>query len=1131
MSAESPKKKAKLMEHYGVTNFSTVPATAIVQVNQELLRCPRCKDLQSQAKGLYSKNYVLVECAIPQCQMQWFLCIECSGRQRAHITTTQKLRDHISNHRKKRATKRSAQQMQHEQMFSDPDLEGPMFDTDNEPACEGSCEMYNTAQAFGEEVVNSTNLGFDDDHSRLYFQQCFLANSLQAGIDYLVKRSTSRSELEPRDYLLQQLPSNHSDLQMRIAQLAYLLTKGECEMVVRVLEGAYKVGCEDGFACSQDLVKKKVSSMQAKTCNVADVTSLVKATENLMIDYKPDLVKASAYRWSTRVPTSWSQLRSSHLEGSRSIVTNLPIPTVRLDDRGEHSYVSLVDCIRHFLGLRNLSDIALIPNDLIQQDQSIIDHSSVSPRAREILRLCGSPDKTTALYSYILFWSDDVEPNRTKANRGSVWLMTATIATHLKNGHCMEHTFPIAVGKKGDDHGSVVAAVERDMEQLRNGLCPDFYIGRSRKKVKLYFELFATLQDQPERRDFNCLRAGNGSHTGRFGVSADHSAIYKANILPACGQCLQLLENGLQNDQCTWPLPNCMRCVRWDVLDNPNGLARYNPPSDYPTLSKRIVNTPEGKQIKPFRITYKSLKEAVDTAHDQYLNGDWTNQNYESFLEVEGLSTKFIEKAMEQSIRSYSLKLARESPDRYPAIINAAEADPAKYGKVPYPPAWNRPTIGLDLHPDVIMHLLFLGVVKTTILQIQNCLSAQSKLNSFRKSTDGYLQEFQKLHIEWIPIQPYQGERMGGWVSENYLGFSRIMPWFFQNINNAIEMTTDFSPPEGLPPEKWLHRHNQYWLQARGLDSKGKKEELKERIAKYMAAGAPDPLPVPDIPPADVEAVVKSLLEMLRCIMNPRVTPDLVLRTRYAIRVFLSKYDSLTRQLRNKVPPVLSSYNFICLLNIPDAMERFGPLRCIWEGGPRGEGFARFAKPFMTQGFRQNWHHSLLLKLHRAKALEVLLAEQPGTQFLDGVKTDNALRDQRGSFHKYDSVFTLSQYFRAENSIQSRRPVSVVLIELETGQTDLIAVIGDYDHIVPIQMKNTAESPIEHFGFFYFSFSMPQQDVGRIEWKQMAPQIARMGFALLMPLLKEGNYGNYFALISSNWESLRPSITLSKLIV
>ena len=86
---------------------------------------------------------------------------------------------------------------------------------------------------------------------------------------------------------------------------------------------------------------------------------------------------------------------------------------------------------------------------------------------------------------------------------------------------------------------------------------------------------------------------------------------------------------------------------------------------------------------------------------------------------------------------------------------------------------------------------------------------------------------------------------------------------FFQNIVNAVEMTVDLAPPEGMPPDKWLHRHNKYWLQIRGLDTKGGKSELKERVAGFLAAGAPAPLPTPDIPPADVEAVLKALLEML----------------------------------------------------------------------------------------------------------------------------------------------------------------------------------------------------------------------------------------------------------------------------
>ena len=689
MSSTRPTKKAKLMQHYGVTNFTSVPPDVMLKVNQELLRCPDCKELKPQAKGLFKLHLVLLECSSPSCETQWFLCTECRGRQRVHITNKQKLRDHMSNHHSEKkglANKRLMEQVRCEQDSDFNVMTSDAYDADS--ATNSMPSDTDTAEIVWSAVVNSTNLGFEDTHSQQYFQQCFLAGSLKAGLDYLVMRSSSRTNLEPQDYVTQRLPLNHAEVQLRIAHISFLLTKGETELVLKALEGAYNVGREDGFACAHNLVKTKMVSV-IQNHERSNFVNVATAVENLAVQYKRDLITAPAYRWSTRIPTKWSELRSSHVEGARSIVANLPIPKVLQCEKGEHSYVSLIDCIRHFLAHRDLSDLALIRNDLSELHQEYIDHSSLSRRAKQILQQ--SQNNESALHSYILIWSDDVEPNRTKSNRGSVWLMTATIATHLRNGHCMDNTFPLAVGKKGDDHGPVVAKVERDLQMLRSGLCAPFYVGRQQKKAKLVFELFATLQDQPERRDFNCMRAGNGSHTGRFGVSADHLAIYKANVLPLCGPCLQLMESKIAIDDCTWPLPSCRTCVRWDVLDDPNQLTLCKPPSDYPTTgSCRIVNTAGGSPlIKPFRITYDSLKAAIDTAHEQYVSGVWTTQQYEAFLEVEGLSTKFIEKAMEHSSRSYSLGIARQNPQKYQAIITAAEMDPVQFGRVPYPAAWD----------------------------------------------------------------------------------------------------------------------------------------------------------------------------------------------------------------------------------------------------------------------------------------------------------------------------------------------------------------------------------------------------------------------------------------------------------
>ena len=136
-----------------------------------------------------------------------------------------------------------------------------------------------------------------------------------------------------------------------------------------------------------------------------------------------------------------------------------------------------------------------------------------------------SPNTTIAV-SYMMLWSDDVEPNRSKNNRGSVWLLTVTVATPIACSHCMDNTYPIAIGREGDDHGPVIRRLEEDMDQLRKGSCSPFYVGKKQQTLKIGFEIFATLQDQPERRGFNSLCLGNGKYSARSGVSANHGELY-----------------------------------------------------------------------------------------------------------------------------------------------------------------------------------------------------------------------------------------------------------------------------------------------------------------------------------------------------------------------------------------------------------------------------------------------------------------------------------------------------------------------------------------------------------------------------------------------------------------------------
>ena len=77
------------------------------------------------------------------------------------------------------------------------------------------------------------------------------------------------------------------------------------------------------------------------------------------------------------------------------------------------------------------------------------------------------------------------------------------------------------------------------------------------------------------------------------------------------------------------------------------------------------------------------------------------------------------------------------------------------------------------------MHLLFLGIAKTVMLDIQMWLKLCAQSVNFFKLTIGILEPIQIIRLEWCKVLSYSNTKFGGWVSENYLGFSRLMLWFY----------------------------------------------------------------------------------------------------------------------------------------------------------------------------------------------------------------------------------------------------------------------------------------------------------------------------------------------------------------
>ena len=219
----------------------------------------------------------------------------------------------------------------------------------------------------------------------------------------------------------------------------------------------------------------------------------------------------------------------------------------------------------------------------------------------------------------------------------------------------------------------------------------------------------------------------------------------------------------------------------------------------------------------------------------------------------------------------------------------------------------------------------------------------------------------------------------------------------------------------------------------------------------------------------------------------------------------------------NKKPGVVTSYNMPSLLNIPAAMELYGPLVNLWEGKNMGEGILHLVKSEMKMGLRPGWQKRLLLRLLRAKALASIMDalgmddvchiadDDDEEEEEEEAADDSTIRmDERGVYHRYKTMGDLYAAFAA------RHPVS--LVQLNTGEfRGVVGKLLGPDHLVDVTFMEE-EAAIVHGGLHYWSWK-----VG-IEVGDLNPDSV-LRSVLLLPYLLEKNEGVY-ATVSTAWEEM-----------
>ena len=233
------------------------------------------------------------------------------------------------------------------------------------------------------------------------------------------------------------------------------------------------------------------------------------------------------------------------------------------------------------------------------------------------------------------------------------------------------------------------------------------------------------------------------------------------------------------------------------------------------------------------------------------------------------------------------------------------------------------------------------------------------------------------------------------------------------------------------PQNKWTSVQNKGWLAARGLDTKGRALEIRTRVKTYMEqpGGAPQVLEPQGGPVANVHAVISALNAMVSRLMRTTITPEHVDDVERHIKIFLSSFETFDAGMRAETekPTWISSYNFVCLLNLPDVMREFGPLRNLWEGGGQGEKFLRLVKP-QWHGYRKNWQVNMMDNLLRQIAMRRI--EDKENKLNDSWFVPDDDENEEGMDNEVLCAGQQSILYSSETDIRriygSRQPLSVV---------------------------------------------------------------------------------------------------------
>ena len=802
------------------------------------------------------------------------------------------------------------------------------------------------------------------------------------------------------------------------------------------------------------------------------------------------ITQTSSLPISIPVPTTKQQLRSIFSEGKKAIIPNLPHPQVRVV--ADHAYTLPSECLADYLGHAS-------PPKKQSSIHSLKQTLGQSPLAKTILQSNAQKDCNTFFFS---IWSDDFEPNYSKTNRGSVWIMTLTIHLPSNDAVTMREVYPIAIGPKSTkknnvNHDEVVSILLNDIKKMSCTESMQVYDATSGTIKQVSAHLLCIVQDQPERRGFcNLLTGGIGPH-GRFGFAVD--LIQIADKLPPCDNC----RNYLFDSETSWMPRNCDKCFCF--MQMPEEI-QYEPENYFPPdkLNKNGLLYCE-------ELSFPFLVDCVRTTHQKIVLGEWTKQQSDQYLHRYCINEDFRKKILDHAINGLTLKNLNLTTAEEGASLASMETDhPEWFTPCPSPPIWDS---GISMHQlaEPCMHLLFLGIQKNLTSDLKDWSTLRGKYQFMKKELESRSRLVESFHLSWCKMEPYVGEKLGGWVSENYLALTRLIPWMYEFMED-VDWDEPIPTPEDKPVSRWNVTECKTFLKIRGLIEEGTAGELRRLV------NANKDLPVLPTPGGNISTVRQMLLSfwlMTSHLMGMKeVTTEEVRIVERNTRVFLYTSSVYDESYPNTHPRWISRYNYQCLLNIPSQIELLGPIRNRWEGGLGGEGFLRRVKPLLRPG-RKNWQKNTLHRILRDKSCRVLLSKNKTMDENPDEEQNQKQNNASGNFKIYPTHSYLC------DELKEGCVISCFGFQDQDGNVSIGSSYLEYQSKKVVRFKVDESENSYHFGAYYFRIEM--EDC--VESDNLADPLDIQFFGLLLPKRISGGR-SFYTIVTSEWCSWDKNATV-----